>query len=80
MAAVEVVGKYQLVLPETTVQDFLALAQKAHEASVEAMDTEALLGDIPDEFLDPIQVGPVFLLLLQQHGKGNSFPLSAYLS
>ncbi|KAG6550550.1 hypothetical protein Mapa_007919 [Marchantia paleacea] len=55
VAAVEVVGKYQLVLPETTVQDFLALAQKAHEASVEAMDTEALLGDIPDEFLDPIQ-------------------------
>ncbi|KAL3691495.1 hypothetical protein R1sor_005146 [Riccia sorocarpa] len=53
-AAADVIRQFQL-LSENTVRDFLALAKRAHEASVEAMDTEALLGDIPDEFLDPIQ-------------------------
>ncbi|XWS44355.1 hypothetical protein CRYUN_Cryun15aG0038100 [Craigia yunnanensis] len=37
------------------IQDFIALGAKAKAAASEAMDTEAALGDIPDEFLDPIQ-------------------------
>jgi hypothetical protein len=32
------------------------------------MDAEAALGEIPDEFLDPIQVGFLYLF-----GKGNIF-------
>ena len=38
------------------VQEFVELGDKAKVAASEAMDTEAVLGDIPDEFLDPIQV------------------------
>ena len=38
------------------VQEFRQLASKAKAAASEAMDAEAILGDIPDEFLDPIQV------------------------
>jgi len=37
------------------VQDFVQLGVKAKTAASEAMDAEAVLGDIPDEFLDPIQ-------------------------
>jgi ubiquitin conjugation factor E4 B len=38
------------------IQEFTQLAGKAKAAASEAMDAEAILGDIPDEFLDPIQV------------------------
>ncbi|KAG7986569.1 hypothetical protein I3843_03G087600 [Carya illinoinensis] len=37
------------------IQEFLQLGAKAKVAASEAMDTEAALGEIPDEFLDPIQ-------------------------
>ncbi|XP_022741751.1 probable ubiquitin conjugation factor E4 isoform X2 [Durio zibethinus] len=37
------------------IQDFIELGSRAKVAASEAMDTEAALGDIPDEFLDPIQ-------------------------
>ncbi|XP_022774537.1 probable ubiquitin conjugation factor E4 [Durio zibethinus] len=37
------------------IQDFIELGAKAKAAASEAMETEAALGDIPDEFLDPIQ-------------------------
>ncbi|KAM0865296.1 hypothetical protein ACQ4PT_043365 [Festuca glaucescens] len=37
------------------IQEFTQLAGKAKAAASEAMDVEAILGDIPDEFLDPIQ-------------------------
>ncbi|OAY80595.1 putative ubiquitin conjugation factor E4 [Ananas comosus] len=37
------------------IQEFVQLAAKAKAAASEAMDAEAILGDIPDEFLDPIQ-------------------------
>ncbi|XVE83728.1 hypothetical protein DITRI_Ditri16bG0109600 [Diplodiscus trichospermus] len=37
------------------IQDFIELGAKAKAAASEAMDAEAALGDIPDEFLDPIQ-------------------------
>ncbi|KAK8586823.1 hypothetical protein V6N13_085843 [Hibiscus sabdariffa] len=39
----------------TIIQDFIELGAKAKAAASEAMDAEAALGDIPDEFLDPIQ-------------------------
>jgi len=42
------------------IQDFVQLGVKAKTAAFEAMDAEAVLGDIPDEFLDPIQVIIVF--------------------
>lgn len=38
------------------IQEFIELGAKAKAAASEAMDAEAALGDIPDEFLDPIQV------------------------
>lgn len=38
------------------IQEFIDLGAKAKVAASEAMDTEAALGEIPDEFLDPIQV------------------------
>lgn len=38
------------------INEFVQLAGKAKAAASEAMDAEAVLGDIPDEFLDPIQV------------------------
>lgn len=37
------------------IQEFVDLGTKAKIAASEAMDIEAALGDIPDEFLDPIQ-------------------------
>ncbi|KGN59533.1 probable ubiquitin conjugation factor E4 [Cucumis sativus] len=37
------------------IQEFTDLGNKAKDAASEAMDAEATLGDIPDEFLDPIQ-------------------------
>ncbi|KAL6202593.1 hypothetical protein ACLB2K_026301 [Fragaria x ananassa] len=37
------------------IQEFIELGSKAKDAASEAMDVEAALGDIPDEFLDPIQ-------------------------
>lgn len=37
------------------IQEFVELGGKAKAAASEAMDAEAALGDIPDEFLDPIQ-------------------------
>jgi hypothetical protein len=43
-------------LPEQTVQEFKLLSVKAKAAATEARDKEALLGEILEEFLDPIQV------------------------
>ncbi|KAK3001229.1 hypothetical protein RJ639_020356 [Escallonia herrerae] len=40
------------------IQEFMELGRKARDAASEAMDTEAALGEIPDEFLDPIQTDP----------------------
>ncbi|XP_041002571.1 probable ubiquitin conjugation factor E4 [Juglans microcarpa x Juglans regia] len=37
------------------IQEFVQLGAKAKVAASEAMDAEAALGEIPDEFLDPIQ-------------------------
>lgn len=37
------------------IQEFIELGTKAKVSASEAMDTEAALGEIPDEFLDPIQ-------------------------
>ncbi|WOL01706.1 putative ubiquitin conjugation factor E4 [Canna indica] len=37
------------------IEDFVQLGLKAKAAASEALDAEAILGDIPDEFLDPIQ-------------------------
>ncbi|CAA0820271.1 Probable ubiquitin conjugation factor E4 [Striga hermonthica] len=37
------------------IHEFVELGRKAKVAASEAMDAEAVLGDIPDEFLDPIQ-------------------------
>lgn len=37
------------------IEEFVRLGVKAKAAASEAMDTEATLGEIPDEFLDPIQ-------------------------
>nr|GMC73565.1 probable ubiquitin conjugation factor E4 [Ipomoea batatas]GME16881.1 probable ubiquitin conjugation factor E4 [Ipomoea batatas] len=37
------------------IREFIDLGAKAKVAATEAMDTEAALGEIPDEFLDPIQ-------------------------
>ncbi|XP_021721463.1 probable ubiquitin conjugation factor E4 [Chenopodium quinoa] len=37
------------------IQEFVELGAKAKAAAVEALDAENALGDIPDEFLDPIQ-------------------------
>jgi ubiquitin conjugation factor E4 B len=43
-------------LPIEMIDDFEALGVKSKAQAQEMMDAEALLGDIPDEFLDPIQV------------------------
>ncbi|KAG0460235.1 hypothetical protein HPP92_023363 [Vanilla planifolia] len=37
------------------IKEFIELGNKAKAAASEAMDAEAALGEIPDEFLDPIQ-------------------------
>lgn len=47
------------------IQEFIQLGAKAKVAASEAMDAEATLGEIPDEFLDPIQV--CFTLFLFAH-------------
>ena len=38
------------------IQEFSELGARSKVAASEAMDAEAALGEIPDEFLDPIQV------------------------
>lgn len=38
------------------LDEFEALGAKSRTQAQEMMDAEALLGDIPEEFLDPIQV------------------------
>lgn len=38
------------------INEFIELGARAKVAATEAMDTEETLGEIPDEFLDPIQV------------------------
>lgn len=48
------------------IQAFVELGTKTRVAAVEAMDAEAALGDIPDEFLDPIQVHNDFLACLDR--------------
>lgn len=45
------------------INEFIELGAKAKVAASEAMDAEAILGEIPDEFLDPIQVCSVFCIL-----------------
>ncbi|CAK7323007.1 unnamed protein product [Dovyalis caffra] len=37
------------------IQEFIELGRKAKVAASEAMDAEAALGEVPEEFLDPIQ-------------------------
>lgn len=44
------------------INEFIELGAKAKVAASEAMDAEAILGEIPDEFLDPIQVCSVFCI------------------
>ncbi|CAM6081526.1 unnamed protein product [Calypogeia fissa] len=53
--AVSVLMMRGLQSSEEAMKDFTALGAKAAIAAIEAVDTEALLGDIPDELLDPIQ-------------------------
>ena len=48
------------------IQEFVALGAKAKVAATEAMDAEATLGEIPDEFLDPIQVSFRHLFLVDK--------------
>lgn len=51
------------------IHEFIELGEKAKVAASEAMDAEAVLGEIPDEFLDPIQVCSIlsfFLFLFYQ--------------
>lgn len=48
------------------IQEFVELGNKTRVAAVEAKDAEAALGDIPDEFLDPIQVHNDFLACLDR--------------
>lgn len=43
------------------IQEFVDLGAKTRVAASEALDAEAVLGDIPDEFLDPIQVNNLIL-------------------
>lgn len=45
------------------IQEFIQLGAKAKVAASEAMDAEATLGEIPDEFLDPIQVRFILLFV-----------------
>ena len=43
-------------IPMQMLDDFETLGVKSKAQAQEMMDAEALLGDIPEEFLDPIQV------------------------
>lgn len=43
-----------MLRPEPTVQAFAQLGKKVEALRSEAMDVEGALGEIPDEFLDPI--------------------------
>ncbi|KAF2283608.1 hypothetical protein GH714_012184 [Hevea brasiliensis] len=43
------------------IREFIELGTKAKVAASEAMDAEAALVEIPDEFLDPIQTDPFIL-------------------
>lgn len=45
------------------IQEFVELGAKAKAAASEAMDTEEALGEIPDEFLDPIQVSLLLFII-----------------
>eukprot|EP00252_Welwitschia_mirabilis_P016787 TRINITY_DN3721_c0_g1_i1.p1 TRINITY_DN3721_c0_g1~~TRINITY_DN3721_c0_g1_i1.p1 ORF type:complete len:1020 (+),score=199.58 TRINITY_DN3721_c0_g1_i1:182-3241(+) len=54
-AAAEVLRNRKIAENEEFVTEFVELGSKAKAAATEALDTEAMLGDIPDEFLDPIQ-------------------------
>lgn len=48
------------------IEEFIRLGLKAKAAASEAMDAENNLGEIPEEFMDPIQVQ--FLLFLRSKG------------
>ncbi|RZR70941.1 hypothetical protein BHM03_00002442 [Ensete ventricosum] len=48
------------------IEEFIQLGLKAKAAASEAMDAEMTLGEIPEEFMDPIQVQ--FLLFLRSKG------------
>ncbi|GBG72537.1 hypothetical protein CBR_g12108 [Chara braunii] len=41
--------------PEEMIRAFESFGEKVKVCAAEAMDVEAMMGDIPDEFLDPIQ-------------------------
>lgn len=46
------------------IKEFVQLGEKAKAAASEEMDVEAALGDIPEEFIDPIQVTVFFIYKL----------------
>ncbi|KAL3525886.1 hypothetical protein ACH5RR_014258 [Cinchona calisaya] len=52
-AAADVLGR--IGEDARTIQEFNDLGAKAKVAAADAMDAEAALGEIPDDFLDPIQ-------------------------
>lgn len=60
------------------IQEFTDLGNKAKDAASEAMDAEATLGDIPDEFLDPIQVCFFPLIVCLSHGFHSLFQVIFY--
>lgn len=49
------------------IKEFTELGAKAKHAASEELDYEAALGDIPDEFLDPIQVCRLIYISLASH-------------
>lgn len=58
------------------IREFTDLGNKAKDAASEAMDAEATLGDIPDEFLDPIQVRFDPLIVCLSRGSQSLFRVS----
>lgn len=58
-AAIEVLRK--IGEDARIIHEFVELDNKTKVAAIEARDAETALGDIPDEFLDPIQVHHYFL-------------------